>query len=118
MTAAAGPTTTIERPQRVSNDFNRGRSASAPVATISPPVVENGDASTIAAHTPIALISAHPATPPEVASGTAIGTSAARIPAVEANADTNPAIMQITNAATSGVPTFIAACPSMLTASS
>ena len=117
-TATAGPTITIDSPHRINNDFNRGRSLSADDATISAPVVENGDASTIDAHTPIAHINAQPATPPDVASGTAIGTSAARIPAVDAKAETRPAIMQMTNAATSGVPTFIAACPIRLTASS
>ena len=111
------PDITIDSPHRINNDFNRGRSLSAADATISAPVVENGDASTIEAHTPIAHINAHPATPPDTASGTAIGTSAARIPAVDAKAETRPAIMQITNAATIGVPTFIAACPSRLTAS-
>src|SRR5688572_10838405 len=117
-TAATGPIITIDSPHRINNDFNRGRSPSAADAMISAPVVENGDASTIDAQTPIALINAQPATPPDVASGTAIGTSAARIPAVDANAETNPAIMQMINAAMSGVPAFMAACPIRLTASS
>ena len=66
-TAPSGPTTTIDNPHRISHDFNRGRSPSAADATMSAPVVENGDASTIEAQTPIAHINAHPATPPDVA---------------------------------------------------
>ena len=40
------------------------------------------------------------------------------MPVVEAKAETSPAMMQITSAASSGVPTRIAACPSRSTAAS
>lgn len=69
-------------------DRTRERSATGVEATIVAPVVEYGETSTIEAHTPIALISPQSLTPPEIASGTASGTSAARIPVVDANADT------------------------------
>src|SRR5688572_15503912 len=82
MTAATGPTITKDSPHRVRKDFSLGRSSSAPAATMRAPVVEKGQASTIAAQTPIRLINAHPLTPPEMASGTDMGTSAARIPVV------------------------------------
>jgi hypothetical protein len=57
--ATIGPTITLENPHRISNDFNRGRSSSAADAISNAPVVENGDQSTIEAHTPIEMINAH-----------------------------------------------------------
>ena len=63
-------------------------------------------------------MSAQPGTAPDEASGTAIGTSAASTPVVEANAETSAAIMQMTSAARSGEPMAIASRPSRFTASS
>ena len=81
-TNTIGPTITMDMPQRMVMVRTRARSSGGVDATSVAPVVENGETSTIEAHTAIALIRAQSLTPPEVARGTANGTSAARMPVV------------------------------------
>src|SRR6185436_6461640 len=110
-TSAAGPTTTIDIDHQISSAVSRGRSSSGADAISVAPVVENGEASTIDAHTPRALMSAQPETAPEAMSGIASGNRAARMPVVDANAETSPLTRQMKSAATNGMPTCAAHCP-------
>src|SRR5882757_1138661 len=100
--ASSGATTIIDTPQRNNWLKTRSRSSSAVLATMSAPLVENGDASTIEDARHNAMIMATALTSPASRKGTASGTNAPRMPVVDANADTAAPMTQINRAISSG----------------